>query len=154
MATSTPHRSLDADDVEKGADLARLKNDVVENFSWEDVTVSVKDRKTKMAVNILEGVSGFVEAGMLVEGIVSMGDSRLICDRGDGCSDGTKVGSSCIFKFSWIIANAKFQWFWQDNSPECTRAQSRDSKRYHPANPLHQRRANLTRKLPQTQLVR
>ncbi|KAF2128401.1 ATP-binding cassette transporter-like protein [Dothidotthia symphoricarpi CBS 119687] len=67
MAT-TAKRGVAAEvaDVEKGADYAHLTNDVVESFSWEDVTVSVKDRKTKMSVDILDGISGFVEAGEML----------------------------------------------------------------------------------------
>jgi hypothetical protein len=60
MSTSNPS----IEDVEKGAtDYAHLTNTTVHNFSWEDVTVSVKDRKTKQPLDILSGVDGIVEAG-------------------------------------------------------------------------------------------
>lgn len=62
MAISNPS----VEDVEKGVatDYAHLTNTTVHSFSWEDVTVTVKDRKTKQPIEILSGVSGVVEAGM------------------------------------------------------------------------------------------
>lgn len=53
------------EDVEKGAvgDYAHLTNTAVHSFSWQDVTVSVKDRKTKQPLDILSGVNGIVKAG-------------------------------------------------------------------------------------------
>lgn len=60
MSTSNPS----VEDVEKGAaDYAHLTNTTVHSFSWEDVTVSVKDRTTKQPLDILSGVDGVVEAG-------------------------------------------------------------------------------------------
>lgn len=61
MSTSNPS----VEDVEKGAmDYAHLTNTTVHSFSWENVTVSVKDRKTKQPLDILSGVDGIIEAGM------------------------------------------------------------------------------------------
>lgn len=61
MSTSNPSM----EDVEKGGtDYAHLLNTTVHSFSWENVTVSVKDRKTKQPLNILSGVDGFIEAGV------------------------------------------------------------------------------------------
>ncbi|KAF1933517.1 ATP transporter [Didymella exigua CBS 183.55] len=52
------------EDMEKGAtDYAHLANTTVHSFSWDSVTVSVKDRKTKQPLDILSGVDGIVEAG-------------------------------------------------------------------------------------------
>lgn len=64
MSTTNPS----VEDVEKGAaaDYAHLSNTTVHSFSWQDVTVSVKDRKTKQPLDILSGVSGIVEAGMWI----------------------------------------------------------------------------------------
>jgi hypothetical protein len=45
------------------SDEAHLLNTSVSSFSWSDVTVTVKDYKTKAPKNILNKVSGFVEAG-------------------------------------------------------------------------------------------
>lgn len=53
-------------DIEKGADYAQLVNDSVQSFSWENVTVTVKDRATKESLEILSGVSGSTQAGELV----------------------------------------------------------------------------------------
>jgi hypothetical protein len=58
-----------AEDVEKGAagsDYAHLTNDEVKSFSWEDVTVTVKDRATKDPIDLLSNVSGIVEAGEMM----------------------------------------------------------------------------------------
>lgn len=53
-------------DIEKGADYAQLVNDSVQSLSWENVTVTVKDRATKESLEILSGVSGSTQAGELV----------------------------------------------------------------------------------------
>jgi hypothetical protein len=61
--------SYHSGDVEKdaaGANYAHLVNDSVQNFSWSNVTVTVKDRATKQPLNILSGINGFVEAGELL----------------------------------------------------------------------------------------
>lgn len=60
MSVSNPS----VEDVEKGkADYAHLENATVHSFSWRDVTVTVKDRRTKQPLEILAGVDGIVEAG-------------------------------------------------------------------------------------------
>ncbi|XPS99179.1 hypothetical protein M3J09_008359 [Ascochyta lentis] len=61
MSTSNPS----VEDVEKGAaaDYAHLTNTSVHSFSWENVTVTVKDRKTKQSLEILSSINGVVEAG-------------------------------------------------------------------------------------------
>ncbi|EUC40320.1 hypothetical protein COCMIDRAFT_9790 [Bipolaris oryzae ATCC 44560] len=59
----------EAPDVEKGADtadFAHLTNDVVQSFSWQDVTVTVKDRASKQPLDILANVSGVLEAGEML----------------------------------------------------------------------------------------
>jgi ABC-type multidrug transport system ATPase subunit len=63
MSTSNP-----SIDVEKGSstDYAHLTNTSVHSFSWKDVTVTVKDRKTKQPLEILSGVDGIVEAGEML----------------------------------------------------------------------------------------
>ncbi|KAK5457196.1 hypothetical protein LTS15_004977 [Exophiala xenobiotica] len=51
-------------DVEKGHELSRhLTNTVVESFSWADVDVTVKDRKTGLPLKILDSNYGCVKAG-------------------------------------------------------------------------------------------
>lgn len=59
----------EAPDVEKGTDIsdfAHLTNDVVQSFSWQDVTVTVKDRASKQPLDILSNVSGILEAGEIL----------------------------------------------------------------------------------------
>lgn len=58
-----------SDDVEKDAatsDYAHLTNDAVKCFSWENITVTVKDRASKQPVDILSNVSGHIEAGEML----------------------------------------------------------------------------------------
>lgn len=61
--------TVDSQDIEKGADatdFAHLTNNVVQNFSWENVTVTVKDRASKQPLDILSNVSGILEAGEIL----------------------------------------------------------------------------------------
>lgn len=56
-------------DVEKGVageGYAHLSNESVHSFSWENVTVTVKDRSTKQPLDLLSGVNGIVEAGEML----------------------------------------------------------------------------------------
>jgi hypothetical protein len=69
----TPSETTDVDkgvndagtvDVEQGAvSEAHLMNTTIRNFTWHDVTVTVKDRQTKTPKNIVENAFGVVEAG-------------------------------------------------------------------------------------------
>ncbi|CAO2649430.1 Nn.00g068150.m01.CDS01 [Neocucurbitaria sp. VM-36] len=61
--------SNSSEDVEKdvaSSDYAHLTNDTVHSFSWEDVTVTVKDRSSKQPLDILSGVNGIVDAGEML----------------------------------------------------------------------------------------
>ncbi|CBY00968.1 similar to ATP-binding cassette transporter [Plenodomus lingam JN3] len=56
-------------DVEKDAvdaDYAHLTNEELHHFSWDGVTVTVKDRGTKQPLDLLSNVNGFVEAGEMI----------------------------------------------------------------------------------------
>ncbi|EXJ64305.1 hypothetical protein A1O7_00641 [Cladophialophora yegresii CBS 114405] len=54
-------------DVEKGSELSRhLTNHALTSFSWSDVGVTVKDRKTKKPIQILNSSYGCVQAGSVV----------------------------------------------------------------------------------------
>ncbi|KAH6653867.1 P-loop containing nucleoside triphosphate hydrolase protein [Truncatella angustata] len=57
-------KGTDLYDIEQGVD-AHILNTSVESISWQDVTVSVKDRATKSQKNIVEDVGGIVRAGQL-----------------------------------------------------------------------------------------
>lgn len=51
-------------DVEKDAGgYAHLSNTTIRSFSWEGVTVTVRDRHTKQLKTILSDVSGVVKSG-------------------------------------------------------------------------------------------
>jgi len=63
MASPSQSSSL-GKDVEKNAgDYAHLTNASIRSFGWEAVTVTVKDRSTKKAKAILQGINGVVKAG-------------------------------------------------------------------------------------------
>jgi hypothetical protein len=52
-------------DIEKGIVVDdHLTNTTVRSISWRNVTVTVKDRETKLPKAIVENVEGIVEAGM------------------------------------------------------------------------------------------
>jgi hypothetical protein len=54
------------DDCEKGSvDYLHLQNAIVRSYSWEQVTVEVKDRTTKQPLKLLNDVSGHINAGQL-----------------------------------------------------------------------------------------
>jgi hypothetical protein len=57
----TAENSLDVEKV--GLESALLTNHLVQSFSWENVTVTVKDRRTKQALELLSNVRGIVKAG-------------------------------------------------------------------------------------------
>jgi hypothetical protein len=62
--TQTPTPDSFSMDVEqKAVDEAHLQNTTVHNFTWQGVTVTVKDRKTKQPKVILDGIDGTVRAG-------------------------------------------------------------------------------------------
>lgn len=42
---------------------AHLKNTTIKNISWRGITVTVKDRETKLPKAIVDNVEGIVEAG-------------------------------------------------------------------------------------------
>jgi hypothetical protein len=50
-------------DLEEGQDYAHLKNELVQSFSWNNITVTVEDRATKQPLDILSGINGGVDAG-------------------------------------------------------------------------------------------
>jgi hypothetical protein len=58
--TSTPTL-----DVEWDADNRFLMNHSVKTFSWTGLTVTVKDRQTKEARDLINDISGDVQQGML-----------------------------------------------------------------------------------------
>lgn len=59
--TSTPTL-----DVEWDADSRFLVNHSVKTFSWTGLTVTVKDRQTKEARDLINDISGDVQQGMFV----------------------------------------------------------------------------------------
>ncbi|KAK6539934.1 hypothetical protein TWF694_008769 [Orbilia ellipsospora] len=56
------HRDLELNRIET----SHLINDVVHHFSWKNLTVTVKDRKTKKPIRILDDAHGIVHAGEML----------------------------------------------------------------------------------------
>ncbi|KAH8816310.1 putative ABC transporter [Xylogone sp. PMI_703] len=54
---------FNTDIEQKASDDNQLVNDVVRDFSWKNITVTVKDHKTKEPKAILDDISGIVQAG-------------------------------------------------------------------------------------------
>jgi hypothetical protein len=64
MAYQAPTPDTFGVDVEqKVVDEAHLQNTTVNNFIWQGITVTVKDRKTGQPKVILNGIDGAVKAG-------------------------------------------------------------------------------------------
>ncbi|OJZ91929.1 hypothetical protein ASPFODRAFT_121450 [Aspergillus luchuensis CBS 106.47] len=57
---------LDGSDLERNEATSFFKNNTVNDFSWRDLTVTVKDRHTKQPRNLIDGISGSVQQGELV----------------------------------------------------------------------------------------
>lgn len=51
-------------DLERNDDSQFLKNHSVHNFSWSGLTVTVKDRQTKKARDLINDISADVQQGM------------------------------------------------------------------------------------------
>jgi len=61
---SVPHEDAFGIDIEqKVVTDGHLRNDTVNTFSWNDITVTVKDSKTGEPKAILDNVSGIAQAG-------------------------------------------------------------------------------------------
>jgi len=59
----TPADTFGLDVEQKVVDEAHLQNTTVHSFTWQGVTVTVKDRKTGQPKVILDGIDGTVRAG-------------------------------------------------------------------------------------------
>jgi hypothetical protein len=64
VSVDDPNISMDKDIEATQDDREYLTNTSVRSFSWEGVTVNVKDRKTKTPKTLLQSINGFVTAGM------------------------------------------------------------------------------------------
>ena len=61
---ATPQSQLDSGvDIEKTVTNTHLQNTTVKDFAWRDITVTVKDKKTKESKVLLKGVNGVIKAG-------------------------------------------------------------------------------------------
>ena len=53
-------------DVERAMIAEPLHNKTINNFTWDSITVTVTDRKTKSPKKLLDNVSGDVKAGKII----------------------------------------------------------------------------------------
>ena len=59
-----PNKDAPTVDVEKGSVIDNhLRNTTVQSLAWNNVTVTVKDRESKLPKHIIEDVQGIVHAG-------------------------------------------------------------------------------------------
>lgn len=63
MAYSSSSDGLNARDLEQNDGHNFLMNNSVQSFSWNDLTVTVKDRRTKQPRNLIENINGSVQQG-------------------------------------------------------------------------------------------
>ena len=61
MALKETNHSMDSE--QRPVAEKHLLNTTIKNFTWRDVTVTVKDRETKQPKAIVDNVQGIVEAG-------------------------------------------------------------------------------------------
>jgi len=74
-------------DVEKGTSAEdHLRNTTVQHISWRNVTVTVKDRETKLPKAIVESVEGIVEAGVYLPLLNPAPSSKLNIPPGEICA--------------------------------------------------------------------
>ena len=67
-------------DIEKGsAQDAHLQNTTVANFAWQNVTVTVDDRLSKLPRALVEDVTGVVNAGMIPQPLMASTVPSTIC---------------------------------------------------------------------------
>jgi hypothetical protein len=64
MAPRITPDGYSVDIEQKVVDETHLSNTTVRSFTWQGVTVAVKDRKTKRPKVILDNVEGMATAGM------------------------------------------------------------------------------------------
>ena len=120
-----------------GSDHVHLLNAAIQSFSWEDVTVTVKDRATKLPKEILSGVNGIVKAGEML---------ALMGPRSVSPNQSLRTRS-----FQELTTR---QWLWQNNIAQCPRASGSNERRFRQPVTVHQRRQTINLRLPQAQLLR
>lgn len=64
MGASSPVDSPSTLDLERNDSGKFLMNQTVRNFSWHGLTVTVKDRETRKARDLINDISGDVQRGL------------------------------------------------------------------------------------------
>jgi hypothetical protein len=149
-----------------------LTNTAIRSFSWDDVTVTVKDRESKQPKDILSGVNGMVKAGtysqlpttsvvIIMQYILLIWYSEagemlaLMGPRSVSQPCSTRVGDTISLSLSAYTKLTQHQWLWQNNTPQRPRSsRRRNERRYSQTIALPKRREAISRRLPEAQLLR
>lgn len=65
MGNPSPLNAPRSPDLERNDSGHFLMNETVQNFSWQGLTVTVKDRETKKSRDLINDISGDVQHGLL-----------------------------------------------------------------------------------------
>ena len=76
---SQPTSALSADPEAAGTLARHLTNDTIHSFSWRDVGVVVRDRKSKQPLPILSSSYGYVDAGQVLAIMGPSGSGKTSC---------------------------------------------------------------------------
>ncbi|KAL2820886.1 P-loop containing nucleoside triphosphate hydrolase protein [Aspergillus cavernicola] len=110
MAYSSSSDGLNTRDLERSEGHQFLINHSVQSFSWDDLTVTVKDRKTKQPRNLIENINGSVQQCELVAlmGPSGCGKTTLLSALARrAASSGAKSSGNCYVN-GGEIDNATF----------------------------------------------
>ncbi|KKK16560.1 ABC transporter [Aspergillus rambellii] len=110
MESSSSSEGLDNRDLERNEGHDFLMNNTVQTFSWNDLTVTVKDRRTKQPRNLIEGINGTVQQGELVAlmGPSGCGKTTLLNVLARRAASSGAKTSGCCYINGGEIDNAKF----------------------------------------------
>jgi hypothetical protein len=64
MGNPSPLNASSTPDLERNDSGHFLMNETVRNFSWQGLTVTVKDRESKKARDLINDISGDVQHGL------------------------------------------------------------------------------------------
>lgn len=69
-------------DLERNEAHQFLMNNTVQSFAWSDLRVTVKDRRTKLPRQLIDGISGSVQQGRFLYCLVLAEEGQLMhCEQ-------------------------------------------------------------------------